>query len=71
MIVSVSGAKTNLSRLLDMVYHGESVVITKNNQPVADLVAHKPAKNKKILKTEIGIVSKKYEIDLQCMAIVL
>jgi len=31
MIVNVSEAKTNLSRLLDLVSHGEKVVIAKNN----------------------------------------
>jgi prevent-host-death family protein len=48
MIVNVSEAKTNLSKLLDMVYHGEKVVIAKNNLPVADLVAHKPTGKRKL-----------------------
>ncbi len=42
MIVNISEAKTNLSKLIDMVYHGEKVVIAKNNLPIADLVIHKP-----------------------------
>jgi prevent-host-death family protein len=41
MIVNVSDAKANLSKLIDQAYHGERVVIAKNNLPVADLVAHK------------------------------
>ena len=43
MIVNVSEAKTNLSKLIDMVYHGEKVVIAKHNLPIVDLVIHKPA----------------------------
>ena len=42
MIVNISEAKTNLSKLVDMVYHGEKVVIAKNNLPMVDLVIHKP-----------------------------
>lgn len=42
MIVNISEAKANLSKLIDMVYHGQKVVIAKNNLPIADLVIHKP-----------------------------
>ncbi len=42
MIVNISEAKTNLSKLVDMVYHGEEVVIAKNNLPIVELVIHKP-----------------------------
>ena len=42
MIVNVSEAKAQLSRLLDRVYHGETVTIGKNNLPIADLVKHQP-----------------------------
>ncbi|MBN1759833.1 MAG: type II toxin-antitoxin system prevent-host-death family antitoxin [Chitinispirillaceae bacterium] len=40
MIINVSEAKAKLSKLLDMVYHGEEVTIAKNNLPIADLVRH-------------------------------
>lgn len=43
MIVNISEAKTNLSKLIDRVYHGEKITIAKNNLPIADLVLHKPA----------------------------
>ena len=33
MIVNISEAKANLSKLIDMAYHGEKVVIAKNNTP--------------------------------------
>lgn len=42
MIVNISEAKAQLSRLIDRVYHGEKIVIAKNNLPIADLVVHKP-----------------------------
>ena len=48
MVVNISDAKTNLSKLVDMVYHGEKVVIAKNNLPLVDLVPHKP-EGKRIL----------------------
>ena len=48
MIVNISDAKTNLSKLIDMVYHGEKVVIAKNNLPIADLVIHKPTGKRKL-----------------------
>ena len=42
MIVNVSEAKAKLSRLVDMAYHGEEVIIAKNNLPLVKLVPHKP-----------------------------
>lgn len=42
MIVNISEAKANLSRLINMVCMGEKVVIAKNNLPLVDLVVHKP-----------------------------
>lgn len=48
MIVNVSEAKAKLSKLLDMVYHGQKVTIAKNNLPVADLVPHKPAGSRRL-----------------------
>ena len=59
MIVNISEAKTNLSKLIDMVYHGEKVVIAKNNLPIADLVMHKPKGKRKLglLKGKVKIPS--------------
>lgn len=48
MIVNVSDAKTNLSKLIDLVYHGEEVTIAKNNLPIVDLVIHKPKGKRKL-----------------------
>ena len=35
---NVHEAKTQFSRLLDLVLHGEAVIITRNGTPVAELV---------------------------------
>lgn len=48
MIINVSEAKAKLSQLIDMVYHGEKVVIAKNNLPIADLVIHQPTGSRKL-----------------------
>jgi antitoxin (DNA-binding transcriptional repressor) of toxin-antitoxin stability system len=48
MIVNISEAKAQLSKLIDRVYHGEKVVIAKNNLPIADLVIHKPEGKRKL-----------------------
>lgn len=50
-------AKAKLSKLLDLVYHGEKVVIAKNNLPIADLVPHTPEGKRKLghLKGKITI----------------
>jgi antitoxin (DNA-binding transcriptional repressor) of toxin-antitoxin stability system len=38
--VNVHEAKTHLSRILEEIEKGESYVICRNGQPVADLVLH-------------------------------
>ena len=44
MQVNVHEAKTRLSQLLELVEEGETVVIARNGQPVAELVpARQPA----------------------------
>ncbi len=57
MIINVSEAKAKLSQLIDMVYHGEKVVIAKNNLPIADLVIHQPTGVRKL-----GLLQGKIEI---------
>ena len=47
-IVNISEAKTNLSKLVALVYQGEKVVIAKNNLPLVDLVIHKPEGKRKL-----------------------
>ncbi len=57
MIVNVSEAKTNLSKLIDMVYHGQRVIIAKNNTPLVDMVIHKPEGKRKLglLKGKLSV----------------
>ena len=57
MIFNVSEAKAKLSQLIDMVYHGEKVVIAKNNLPIVDLVIHQPTGTRKLglLKGKLDI----------------
>jgi len=57
MIVNISEAKTNLSKLVNMVYGGEKVVIAKNNLPLVELVIHKPEGKRKL-----GLLAGKLEV---------
>lgn len=57
MIVNVSEAKAKLSKLVDMAYHGEEIIISKNNLPLVKLVSHNPKAKRKLglLKGQIKI----------------
>lgn len=57
MIINVSKAKTSLSKLVDMAYHGEEVIIAKNNLPLVDLVPHNPK-----VKRKLGLLAGKIKI---------
>lgn len=48
MIVNVSKAKANLSKLIDMACLGETIIIAKNNLPLVELVVHKPKEKRKL-----------------------
>ena len=48
MTVSVHQAKTQLSRLLDLVEQGEEVVIVRHGRPVANLVRAAASKKPKL-----------------------
>ncbi len=48
MIINISEAKTQLSKLVDRAFHGEKVVIAKNNLPLVDLVPHQPEGKRKL-----------------------
>ena len=58
MLVNVSEAKTNLSKLVNLAYQGEKITIAKNNLPLVDLVVHKP-ENKKKIKQAFGLYKDK------------
>ena len=47
IVVSITEAKTHLSRLLAQVEAGEEVVIARNGKPVAQLVRCKPKGERK------------------------
>jgi len=57
MIVNISEAKANLSKLVNLVYHGEKVVIAKNNLPLVELVKHVPEGVRKL-----GLLEGKLEV---------
>ena len=57
MIVNISEAKAQLSKLVNMVYQGEEVIIAKNNLPLVELVIHKPKGKRKL-----GLLSGKIDI---------
>ena len=57
MIVNLSEAKAKLSKLVDMAYHGEEIIIAKNNLPLVRLVSHNPK-----VKRKLGLLKGKIEI---------
>ena len=61
-IVNISEAKTNLSKLVALVYRGEKVVIAKNNLPLVDLVIHKPEGKRKF-----GLLAGKFTVPQDIM----
>ena len=44
--VNIHEAKTNLSRLLEVVERGEDIVIARAGHPIATLTAYKPPRRK-------------------------
>jgi prevent-host-death family protein len=42
MTVTLEHAQSNLADLIDMVGRGENIIITRNDQPIARLIAEKP-----------------------------
>ncbi len=46
-IYNIHEAKTNLSQLIEKIYHGEDVVIAKAGKPVAKLITYKKAHKKR------------------------
>jgi prevent-host-death family protein len=54
--VNIHEAKTNLSKLVDKVLKGESVIISKSNKPIVKLVLVDELQSKRNLGTAKGIV---------------
>lgn len=44
--VNIHEAKTNLSRLLEVVERGEDIIIARAGHPIATLTAYKPPRRK-------------------------
>lgn len=63
MIVNISEAKTNLSKLVAKACYGEEIIIAKNNLPLVEIVPYKP-KGKRTL----GILAGKIELPYDIMA---
>lgn len=42
MIINISEAKTHLSKLINLAFQGEEIIIAKNNLPLVELIVHKP-----------------------------
>tara|TARA_B100001093_G_C26618972_1_gene923688 strand:- start:399 stop:632 length:234 start_codon:yes stop_codon:yes gene_type:complete len=40
MKINISEVKANLAKFVNMAYHGERIVILKNNIPLVDIVPH-------------------------------
>ena len=57
MIINISEAKANFSKLVEMAYHGEEIIIAKNNLPLVELVIHKTKK-----KRTLGLLAGKITI---------
>jgi len=45
-VVNIHEAKTHLSRLLEAIERGEEVIIARAGQPVAALIAYRPARRR-------------------------
>ena len=54
MIVNVSKAKMNLSKLINLAYQGDEVIIAKNNLPLVEIVPYRPKS-----KIVFGLLSSK------------
>ena len=48
MEINISEAKAQSSKLINLAYHGEKIVICKNNLPLVDLVRHQPKGKRKL-----------------------
>ena len=48
MDINISEAKEQFSKLINLAYHGEKVVVCKNNLPLVDLVQHQPEGKRKL-----------------------
>ena len=57
MIVDISEAEANLSKLVNKAFHGEKVVIARNNLPLVELVPHQRGR-----KRELGLLKGRFVV---------
>lgn len=57
MKINISEVKANLSKFVNMAYHGERIVILKNNVPLVDIVPHQPES-----KRTLGLLAGKFSV---------
>lgn len=72
-IVNMHEAKTNLSKLAQKVIKGERVIISKNNEPIMELVPYTKEPKKRgfgILKGKISYTEDCWEPDEEIIAII-
>jgi antitoxin (DNA-binding transcriptional repressor) of toxin-antitoxin stability system len=62
-LVNMHAAKSNLSKLVEMVLAGETVTIARNGEPLVDLVIHKKPKRELGFGKELIWVAPGYDID--------
>jgi len=58
MIINVSEAKAKLSKLIDIAYQGEEIIIARNNLPLVKLVSYQPKP-----KRQLGLLKGKIVIN--------
>ena len=65
MEINISEAKAQLSKLINLAYHGEKIVICKKNLPLVDLVRHQPKAKRKLglLEGKFVMPSSSFEAD--------
>ncbi len=57
MLANISEVKAHFSRMVELAYHGETVVIAKNGTPLVDLVPHRPSPPRKL-----GLLAGKFSV---------
>ncbi|HMP29347.1 MAG TPA: type II toxin-antitoxin system prevent-host-death family antitoxin [Saprospiraceae bacterium] len=72
-IVNMHEAKTNLSKLAQKVINGERVIISKNNEPIMELVPYKEEPKRRsfgTLKGQISFTDDFWEADEEIIKLV-
>lgn len=57
IIINIAEAKAKLSKLIELVFNGDKVIIARNNKPLVDLVLHQATGKRKL-----GLLAGKFSI---------